>query len=109
MQFRATVGSRILPVAVMAWLFLTLTPLPSFSTSPDQSRTTQNQKPIEQQRDWFKQAKRALTKDKIEKFAHLRKKLEDYPLAPYLDIWMIRKNLADTDARKIEKHVDAIC
>ncbi|MFQ5356216.1 MAG: transglycosylase SLT domain-containing protein [Mariprofundaceae bacterium] len=101
MQIKSTAGSRIFLTAVMAWLFLTLAPLPS-SSSPNSSRITPHQKPIEQQRDWFIQAKKAIAKDKIGEFTRLREKLEDYPLVPYLDIWLIRKNLSDTDARKIE-------
>jgi len=69
MQIWPTVISRSFPVTVTAWLFLALTPLPSFSSSPDQSRIAPNPKSIEQQREWFQQARKALNEDKIGAFA----------------------------------------
>jgi len=42
---------------------------------------------LEQQRDWFQQARAALDKHHIKQFHKLKDKLVDYPLTPYLDIW----------------------
>ncbi|EAU55339.1 lytic transglycosylase domain-containing protein [Mariprofundus ferrooxydans] len=55
---------------------------------------------IEQQRDWFEQAHKALAAHQSHKFSKLKAKLDTYPLTPYLDIWQARKMLkAGTDDR----------
>lgn len=48
---------------------------------------------IEQQRDWFTEAHRALDAHHMDRYATLKKRLADYPLAPYLDIWEQRKTI----------------
>ncbi|RLL50447.1 lytic murein transglycosylase [Mariprofundus sp. EBB-1] len=57
---------------------------------------------IEQQRDWFKQARSALNSDQIKHFHVLKDKLGDYALTPYLDIWYAGKLL-----RKGDEHLVA--
>jgi len=52
---------------------------------------------VEQQRDWFQQARAALNKHQIKQFHTLKDKLDDYPLTPYLDIWHARKALNKGD------------
>ncbi|MDQ6992429.1 MAG: transglycosylase SLT domain-containing protein [Mariprofundus sp.] len=59
---------------------------------------------IEQQRGWFKQASQALNKKQMVVFSKLKEKLVDYPLAPYLDIWQIKKELRAGN----DTHVSAI-
>ncbi|OIO71039.1 MAG: hypothetical protein AUJ57_07575 [Zetaproteobacteria bacterium CG1_02_53_45] len=48
---------------------------------------------IEQQRQWFEQARNALDKNNMESFHGLKAKLADYPLTAYLDIWQAREEL----------------
>lgn len=52
---------------------------------------------IQQQRDWFVQARQDLRAGQMDHFASLKKKLAGYPLAPYLDIWQAWKRLGDGD------------
>ena len=51
---------------------------------------------LEAQRKWYEQAKVALDEDDRRAFRRLRRKLDDYALAPYLDF---REFLADVDQR----------
>jgi len=46
-----------------------------------------------QNREWFEQARLALNKSDERAFKLLRAQLENYPLTPYLDIWLARKAL----------------
>ncbi|ATX82840.1 soluble lytic murein transglycosylase [Mariprofundus ferrinatatus] len=48
---------------------------------------------IEQQRAWFEEARLALNNDDSGTFKSIKEKLGDYPLVPYLDIWMARQHL----------------
>jgi len=89
--------NRYLFTAIL--LFLLAIPPSAFSAL---SSATPNQT-IQQQREWFKAARRALKRNKIKRFTELRLKLEEYPLAPYLDIWLSRKRLNKGSARGIEK------
>lgn len=50
---------------------------------------------MQQQRDWFVQARQALQAGQMDRFASLKKKLVHYPLTPYLDIWQRWKQLGD--------------
>jgi len=65
---------------------------------------------LEQQRDLFQQARKALDHHQLKQFDALKKKLHDYPLTPYLDIWQARKTLAKGDDRLVAavllKHAD---
>jgi soluble lytic murein transglycosylase len=88
----------------MIWLAFLLTPFQAFS-SPSAHHTVsrhERQPLLERQRAWFKQAREALKRNDIKQVTGLREKLNDYPLAPYLDIWLIRKNLAGTEDKEIE-------
>lgn len=49
---------------------------------------------LEQQRQWFVQAKQALNAGDSTTYQKLNARLNDYPLQPYLDIWQTRKSLA---------------
>jgi len=53
---------------------------------------------IENQRNYFQQARKALREGNQKGFELLYKKLESYPLRPYLDIWQAQKAL--------KKHAD---
>jgi len=88
---------RFLFTAIL--LFLLAIPLPAFFSL---SYATPNQT-IKQQREWFKEARKALKRNKIKRFTELRLKLEKYPLAPYLDIWLSWKHLDKGSAQGIEK------
>lgn len=57
--------------------------------------------PVEQQREWFQQARKALNHNKIRKFQSLKARLVGYPLAPYLDIWHARKKLSHGDDSEV--------
>jgi len=57
---------------------------------------------LEQQRDWFVQAKAALDARQMATYSGLKTKLSDYPLTPYLDIWQTRKELESFDAARVE-------
>ncbi len=57
---------------------------------------------IEQQRDWFQQARSALDNHNLKQFNRLKDKLEDYPLTPYLDIWRASRVLKQGDDRLVE-------
>ena len=48
---------------------------------------------LEQQRQWFKQAKQALQHDDTKRFNQLNQRLHNYILRPYLEIWKARKAL----------------
>jgi len=48
---------------------------------------------LQKQRIWFQQAHRALNRHDMKTFHHLKAKLADYPLTPYLDIWHARQSL----------------
>ncbi len=48
---------------------------------------------LAQQRQWFEQARQALKDGDDERFASLKKRLKDYPLYPYLEIWQARADL----------------
>jgi len=65
---------------------------------------------IEQQRDWFQQAHKALDRGQMPAFTSLKEKLADYPLTPYLDIWQARKQLKtgadDNISATLEKFAD---
>ncbi|GAV19624.1 soluble lytic murein transglycosylase [Mariprofundus micogutta] len=65
---------------------------------------------IEQQRQWFEQARKALNKNNMASYNKLKAKLGSYPLTPYLDIWQARKDLkkgSDTAiASLLEQHAD---
>jgi len=52
---------------------------------------------VEQQRDWFMQARNALDLHQIKRFHTLKDKLGDYALTPYLDIWHASKMLKRGD------------
>ncbi|MBN4073233.1 transglycosylase SLT domain-containing protein [Mariprofundus ferrooxydans] len=52
---------------------------------------------LEQQRDVFQEARKALNQHHIKQFDRLKKQLHDYPLTPYLDIWQARKTLDKGD------------
>jgi len=56
---------------------------------------------IEQQRDWFQQARKALDAQQTDVFVTLKKKLVDYPLTPYLDIWQAREQLRNGVDNKV--------
>ncbi|MDX8403584.1 MAG: transglycosylase SLT domain-containing protein [Mariprofundaceae bacterium] len=56
---------------------------------------------LEQQRDWFMQARNALDLHQIKRFHKLKDKLGDYVLTPYLDIWHASKTLKKGDDRLV--------
>ncbi len=56
---------------------------------------------VEQQRDWFMQARNALDLNQIKRFHKLKDKLGDYALTPYLDIWHASKILKKGDDRLV--------
>jgi len=56
---------------------------------------------IEQQRDWFMQARNALDLHQIKRFHTLKDQLGDYALTPYLDIWHASKMLKEGDDRLV--------
>ena len=56
---------------------------------------------VEQQRDWFMQARNALDLHQIKRFHKLKDKLSDYALTPYLDIWHASKMLKKGDDRLV--------
>ena len=56
---------------------------------------------IEQQRDWFQQARQALDKKQFKQFNRLKDKLNDYPLTPYLDIWHASRQLKQGDGKLV--------
>jgi len=51
--------------------------------------------PMQQQRQWFEEARQALNEGHMARFQRLRQQLTEYPLLPYLDIWEAWKGLAD--------------
>ena len=57
---------------------------------------------IEQQRDWFQQARKALDQHHTKRFQSLQDKLADYALTPYLDIWHAGRILKQGDDRLVE-------
>ncbi len=50
---------------------------------------------LQQQRDWFVQARQALDSNQMARFHRLKKRLAGYPLTPYLDIWQSWKQLGN--------------
>ena len=61
--------------------------------------------PIEKQRDYYIQAKKAIKKGHMRTYARLIKKLEDYPLKPYLDYRFLRKRINSLPDSKIEEFI----
>ena len=65
---------------------------------------------IDQSRQWFEQARKALDKNNMESFHKLKAQLEDYPLTPYLNIWHARNELKQgrdaSIASVLEQHAD---
>ena len=65
---------------------------------------------IEQQRQWFEQARKDLNKNNMTSFRDLKAKLADYPLTPYLNIWQAREELKqghdELAIKVIEQHAD---
>ncbi len=65
---------------------------------------------IDQQRQWFEQARQALDKNNLISFHELKAKLENYPLTPYLNIWHARDELKQgrdsSIADVLERHAD---
>ncbi|OIO68209.1 MAG: lytic murein transglycosylase [Zetaproteobacteria bacterium CG_4_9_14_3_um_filter_49_83] len=53
------------------------------------------------QRIWFQQAKTALNAKDMATYQQLYRKLEGYPLKPYLDIWQVRERLVDLNDRDV--------
>lgn len=70
----------------------------------------QRQQKLKQQRRWFKQARRAISRDDAATLRRLKTKLRDYPLTPYLDIWQARRALEHGDdarvAAVLARHAD---
>ncbi|MDX8403973.1 MAG: transglycosylase SLT domain-containing protein [Mariprofundaceae bacterium] len=58
---------------------------------------------VSKQRLWFMEAKAALETNDLERFQTLKRKLSNYPLLPYLDIWHARKKLEQGDDFDIPK------
>ena len=77
----------------------------AFSAEVD---ATASEATIDQQRQWFAEARQALDADKTEQFAHLKSRLVHYPLFPYLELWQAQKALEqhrdDQVAMALEKH-----
>lgn len=57
--------------------------------------------PLQQQRQWFTEARTALDAGDMARFQALRDKLAEYPLAPYLDIWQAWKGLETGEDRNV--------
>jgi soluble lytic murein transglycosylase len=62
---------------------------------------------LQKQRTLFKQASKALKTNKIAEYNALKKKLNDYPLEPYLEYLYLRHHLSQTDPRDIAAFLDA--
>ncbi len=64
----------------------------------------------EQQRQWFAEARQALDKSQMQRFASLAARLRDYPLYPYLELWQARQALDEGRdefvARILARHAD---
>ncbi|MFQ5344567.1 MAG: lytic murein transglycosylase, partial [Mariprofundus sp.] len=84
------------PVSIIAVLLL-CAPVTQVAVADDASQK------LVQQRIWFQQARVALNKHNMERFDHLKSKLEDYPLTPYLDIWHARISMQQGADARVEK------
>jgi len=85
-----------LPVSIIVVLLL-WTPALQAATAESSSQT------LIQQRIWFQQARVALNKHDMKRFNHLKSKLADYPLTPYLDIWHARISMKQGNDTLVEK------
>lgn len=81
--------TRITATAILIWALLFV---PGISVAA-----------IEQDREWFLQAHRALQQDNLKTFKQLRARLDSYPLTPYLDIWFTHKQLDKGNDLAVEK------
>ncbi len=57
--------------------------------------------PILQQRQWFGEARAALDAGHMQQFQTLQKKLSQYPLTPYLEIWQAWKEPGEGNDRQV--------
>ena len=61
---------------------------------------------VEKQRDYYIQAKKALKKGHMRTYAQLIKKLDDYPLKPYLEYRYLRKRISSLPDSDIESFLE---
>ncbi|MGF1699628.1 murein transglycosylase [Photobacterium makurazakiensis] len=61
---------------------------------------------IEQQREWYEQAQVSLEDDELKAYQQLRSKLDDYPLAPYLDYRRFSRDLSTKSPSEVNAFVD---
>ncbi|ELR66136.1 Soluble lytic murein transglycosylase precursor [Photobacterium marinum] len=60
---------------------------------------------LDEQRQWYEEAKEALSDDDVETFRRLREKLDDYPLVPYLDYREFARNLVQKKPSEVEAFI----
>jgi len=60
---------------------------------------------LEQQRDWYEHAGVALEDNNHKAYRQLRKKLDDYPLTPYLDYRDFSRNLTNKTPEQVEAFI----
>ncbi len=61
---------------------------------------------LERQRDRFRQAEQALEQGDIPSFRRLRKQLEGYPIAAYLDLDAFRQRLDEAQSAEVRRFLD---
>ncbi|QUJ68064.1 murein transglycosylase [Photobacterium sp. GJ3] len=61
---------------------------------------------LEQQRAWYEAAKEALEKNNQSAYQSYRKKLDDYPLTPYLDYRQFQEGLAKRQPKEVRAFLD---
>ena len=66
-------------------------------------QTSQAGTSLEQQRQQFRQAERALAAGDRQTYERLKESLRDYPLYPYLEYNELRRDLASASGRRIER------
>jgi len=79
----------------------------SFATDsafPD-SLNGQTSEQLTQQREIFKSAIRALNRGQHQTYTKLRKKLDSYPLSPYLDYYELRRYLSKASQKDIDNFI----
>lgn len=60
---------------------------------------------LDEQRQWYEDAKEALSDNDVETFRQLREKLDDYPLVPYLDYREFARNLTQKKPSEVEAFI----
>ncbi len=61
---------------------------------------------LEQQREQYLQAEKALSKGHLTEFQQLKQRLRDYPLLPYLEYAELKRSLATVKPDRVERFLD---